>query len=281
MTDDLGPALDDLLGDLRHDPVLPAATARRVARRRGLKLSAGAGGGAGVLALALVAVLTIGPDDDRLVVPADRPTPTAPATAPVDPSPEVAPSAQPTAEPSPQPSAPATPGPGPSAPPSAGATRTPEPAGPPPAGPVQVVLRPDGLGLTDGGSGSSSLAFGTDAASVRAVLDRALGAGGERPTPDCGPGSSTVQHENLFLLLQDGRFVGWVTGSPGLTTGDGLGVGSTLADLQASFGRLEITEDTVGVEWNTGEGGLVGFLDGRAPTSVVTSMAAGVRCIAR
>jgi hypothetical protein len=277
MTDDLGPALDDLLGDLRHDPVLPAATARRVARRRGLKLSAGAGGGAGVLALALVAVLTIGTDDDRLVVPADRPT--APATAPVDPGPDAPPSAEATAEPSPEPSAPATPGPAPTAPPSAAATRTPEPAGPPAE--VQVVLRPDGLGLTDGGSGSSSLPFGTDGAAVRAVVDRALGAGGERPTPDCGPGSSTVQHEGLFLLLQDGRFVGWVTGTPGLTTGDGLGVGSTLADLQASFGRLEVTEDTVGVEWSTGEGGLVGFLDGRAPTSSVTNMAAGVRCIAR
>ena len=129
-------------------------------------------------------------------------------------------------------------------------------------------------------SSTSVLPLGTDAATVRAATDRALGEGGERPTPDCGPDSSTVQHERLFLLLQGGEFVGWTTGSPGLTTGGGIGVGSTLADLRAALPGVTVTEGTLGPEWST-EGGLAGFLDGTDESSLVNSVAAGVRCLAR
>lgn len=156
----------------------------------------------------------------------------------------------------------------------------PTPLGEPTAAP-RVVLRPDGLGFTDGGSSSSSLPFGTGAATVRAATDRALLAGGLIPTPDCGPGSTTVQHEGLFLQLRDDAFVGWSTGSPGLTTGDGIGVGSTLADLSTSFGALSVSATTLGVEGTTGAGGVAGFLDGTSSDSVVIGMAAGDRCLAR
>jgi len=90
-----------------------------------------------------------------------------------------------------------------------------------------------------------------------------------------------VQHENLFLLLQDGDFVGWVTGSPGLTTGDGLGIGTTLVELREALPAVVVTEGTLGPEWSTVEGGLAGFLDGTEDTSIVNSIAAGVRCLAR
>lgn len=233
--DELRSALTDLLQALPDDRVLPAATAGRIARRRRLKVTAGALGGVGALAGVIAVGLGLtAPDQDRLGIPAVRPSASA--------------------SPSPSPSA---------------------------AAPLRVVLRPDGLGLTDGGSSTSALAFGADAATVRAAVDDALGEGGEMPTPDCGAGSSTVQHEGLFLLLQGGTFVGWVTGTPGLTTGDGLGVGSTLADLRASLAGLEVSEGTLGAEWSTTEGGLAGFLDGTGDASAVTGMAAGVRCLAR
>jgi len=146
---------------------------------------------------------------------------------------------------------------------------------------LRVILRPDGLGFTDGGSSTSALPFGTDAATVRAAVDRALLEGTERSTPDCGPGSSTVQHENLFLLLKDGAFVGWVTGSPGLTTGDGVGIGTTLVELREALPGVVVTQASLGPEWSTSQGGLAGFLDGTNASSVVTSVAAGVRCLAR
>ena len=129
-------------------------------------------------------------------------------------------------------------------------------------------------------SPSSVLPFGTDAATVRAATDRALLPGGEMATPDCGPGSSTVQHEYLFLRLQGGDFVGWTTGTPGLTTAEDIGVGSTLAELREALPPVTVTESTLGAEWST-PGGLAGFLDGTADSSVVSSMGAGVQCIFR
>ena len=261
--DELRSALADLLHELPADRALPAATAARVTRRRRLKLGAGALGGAGAVLTAVALVLgSTAPSEDLLLTPADRPTATPGQSAAPSPSTGAAPT--PTAAPSPAPTGPAPGLPSPS-----------------PATTVRVVLRPDGLGLSDGGSSTSVLSFGTDAATVRAAVDRALGGGGERPTPDCGAGSSTVQHETLFLQLQNGEFVGWSTGTPGLTTGDGIEVGSTLAELRAAIPGVTVTEATLGPEWSSGEGGLAGFLDGTDAGSVVNSMAAGVRCLAR
>jgi len=239
--DELRSAFQDLLHDLPADRALPHATARRVARRRGLKLGAGSLGGVGAVAVAAALVLgLVSPSQDRLVVPAEQPTPTVTPT----PSPAATPSAEPSAA-------------------------------------LRVILRPDGLGFTDGGSSTSALPFGADAVTVRTAVDRALLEGSEIPTPDCGPGSSTVQHENLFLLLQDGDFVGWVTGSPGLTTGDGLAVGTTLVELREALPGVVVTQGTLGPEWSTVEGGLAGFLDGTDDSSIVNRMAAGVRCLFR
>ena len=259
--DDLRRAFDDLLEPLPPLGALPPATARRATRRRRVKLAAAGAGGAGALALVATLALSVTGSTQSLVPPpvAGTPTPS------VEPSPEPPPPVRPTAPPV-QPSATAT------------TTGEPEAAAPQE---VSVVLRPDGLGFTDGGPSSSSLAFGTDEETVRAAVDRALGAGGELETPDCGPDASTVQYEGLFLLLQGGDFIGWRTGSPGLTTGDGIGVGSTLADLRASFAEVTVTESTIGVEWSTGDGGLSGTLEGTDETSRVNSMGGGSQCIFR
>lgn len=247
--DELRSAFDDLLHDLPGDRALPATTARRVVRRRGLKLGAGALGGVGAFAVGVALVLGVtSPTTDRLLIPVEQPTAT----------PSTAPSTAPTT--------------GPTAPVAPSAERR---------ATLRVILRPDGLGFTDDGSSTSALTFGTAAATVRAAVDRALLGGGETPTPDCGAGSSTVQHEGLFLLLQDDEFVGWVTGSPGLTTGDGTRVGTSLAELRAALPAVTVTEGTLGPEWSTVEGGLAGFLDGNDDSSAVSSMAAGVRCLAR
>ncbi len=270
--DDLRSAFDDLLHDVPDGRALPRATARRVARRRGLKLGATALGGAGALVTAAALVLAVtGPSEDRLLGPAA----TAPATPGVSSAPSQSPASSPSPGPAPRPSTAPT-----STPSSAPTTAPPVAPSSGPATAVRVVLRPDGLGFTGGGSSTSALPFGTVDATVRSAVDRALGEGGELPTPDCGPGSSTVQHENLFLLLQNGDFVGWRTGSPGLTTGDGIGVGSTLADLRAALPGVTVTEGTLGPEWLT-KGGLAGFLDGTDESSLVNSLGAGVQCLAR
>lgn len=242
MNDDrLRSAFDDLLHDLPADRGLPPATARRVFRRRGLKTSAVALGGAGAVATAAVLLLSGPEPDDRVIGPARSPSA----------SPSVA--ASPSAEPSAQPS---------------------------PADGAQVVLRPDGLSFPDGSS-TSALTFGSAASTVRDALDRRLGAGGEAATPDCGPEASVVQYDGgLFLRLQGGRFVGWTSGSPGLSTADGIGVGSTLAELRAALPDITVSDGSLGPEWST-ESGLAGFLDGTEDSSRVNSIGAGDRCLAR
>lgn len=274
--DDLRRALDDLLEPLPPLGALPGRTARRAVRRRQVKLGAAGAGGVGVLVLAAALAATTGGggggDEELRPAPFASPSPS--------PSPSPAPTSAPSAEPPPGPSGSPSPANPTSPSPSPGATGV-SPATQAPA-PVSVVLRPDGLGFTDGGSSSSSLAFGSDADDVRAAVDRALGEGGDRATPDCGADVVTRQYDGLFLLLDGDRFVGWVTGTPGLTTGDGIGVGATLADLRAAYPDLSVTEGTLGVEWSTaGDGGVFGFLDGAQEPSQVTNVLAGQACLAR
>lgn len=256
--DDLRRALDDLLEPLPALGPLPDAITYRAIRRRRLKLGAAGAGAAGALALTATLALGAASSTESLVPPRVAGTP-SPLTEP--PSPPVQ-STAPPAQPSPT------------------SLTAEEPETPAPEE-RSVILRPDGLGFTGGGSSSASVPFGTDGDTVRAAMDRALGGGGELATPDCGPDASTIQYEGIFLLLQGGEFIGWRTGSPGLTTGDGIGVGSTLADLRASFAAVTVTEGTVGVEWSTGEGGLSGTLEGTDDTSRVNSMGGGAQCIFR
>ncbi len=281
--DDLRRAFDDLLEPLPPLGGLPGRTARRAVRRRQVKLGAAGAGGAGVLVLVAALVATTGSGgggDEEL-----RPAPFASTSSSPSPGPTDEPVLEPTTDPSADPSGDPSPNPTPAAPstPSPGATGM--PAAPPvsaePAA-IRVVLRPDGLGFTDGGSSSSSLAFGSDADTVKAAVDRALGQGGDFATPDCGADVVTRQYDGLFLLLDGDRFVGWVTGSPGLTTGDGIGVGATLAELRAAYPDLSVRESTLGVEWAAaGDGGVFGFLEGSAETSRTTTVLAGQACLAR
>ena len=113
------------------------------------------------------------------------------------------------------------------------------------------------------------------------ALARALGPGTPSAQPDCGATVTTVSYGGFQVLLEDGRFAGWfLTGTEQrLTTGVGLGPGSTLAELRADLTPLEVTETTLGTEWTAG--GLGGLLDGSTDDSRVTSMWAGRTCLFR
>lgn len=112
---------------------------------------------------------------------------------------------------------------------------------------------------------------------------RALGPGTPSAQPDCGASVTTVSYGGLQVLLEDGRFAGWALNGAEqrLTTGIGLGPGSTPAELRADLVPLEVTETTIGTEW-TG-GGFGGLLEGEgeAEDSRVTGMSAGRTCILR
>ena len=265
-------ALDRLVEPLPAPAALSAETLRRGVRRRQAKLAGS--GGLAAAAVAGVALLVLpGAGPDRVVPPAQRPTPTA--TAPSQqPTPTVAPtppsSAPPSASPSDRPIVEAPPqlSPGPEVTPDASAPT--------------VVLQSDGLGLvTATGSNRMQLFGEADPQVLQDALTRALGPGTPSAQPDCGADVTTVSYGGFQVLLEDGRFAGWsLNGSEqGLTTGIGLGPGSTLAELRADLAPLEVTETTIGTEW-TG-GGFGGLLDGATEDSRVTSTWAGRTCIFR
>lgn len=149
-----------------------------------------------------------------------------------------------------------------------------------------LVLEPDGLGVLVGGSSIRHLPFETTtAAQATTAVEASVGGGKAQDLPECGQGPRRSYSVKGFDLLLDGtRFVGWSDrGAPGrvLTTGDGIGVGITLARLRQLRPNVQVTEDTVGPEFGAEPTGVSGFLDGTAPASRVTTLYAGETCFFR
>ena len=301
--DDLAGALDRLLDDLPPLGTLPQATVLRGARRRRTRIAALSGAGALVVAggalLLLARPLGRGPParrpgaGDRAAAahrcaPASRaaaatatPVPVPPpSTATVPPRPSTAPvptvsPAGPAASTRPAtPSATGTPS-APAATPT-GAATTPAPA---PAV-ARVVLRPDGLGLAAGSStsrpavragrrGRASAARSTGCAARRARRAARL----RRPRHGralrqaC---SVYAERRAVRRLERDGA---------DSATGDGVAVGTTLAELRESFADVQVRRSTLGTEWTGGR--LGGLLDGDGEQSTVTRLAAGSTCLYR
>lgn len=164
------------------------------------------------------------------------------------------------------------PGSTPSAAPSPAVSPSPSPA----AAPV-LALTPDGLALVSGSS-TRLLPFGeTDQETVEQAVAAVLGA----PTQvfdglECG--HRAVEHPTLAVRSSAGRFVGWTTNQPGLRSVDGIGVGSTLAEVRAAAPDAEVRTTSLGVELSAGVNGV---LDGTDETSRVVVLSAGDVCAAR
>jgi hypothetical protein len=146
-----------------------------------------------------------------------------------------------------------------------------------------VALDGEGLRLVNGDSGSTALlAFERPLDDAVTALTAALGAPKSRSTnSECGAGPvEFVQWANgLSILAQDGKFQGWSLDTAGLTTMDGLGVGSTRAELMASVPDATVEESTLGTEFAAGT--LGGLFDGKGPQARVTDLWAGLTCMFR
>lgn len=145
-----------------------------------------------------------------------------------------------------------------------------------------VHVEPDGL-LVDG----ESLPFGTDGQTVLDAVAGVLGEGEQGEQPDCPPGPATVAHfgdpeRGLLLTLQEDALVGWsLDEGSALTTADGVGIGSTKAEVEAAYGPVEVlTDSTLGIEVYV-EDGISALLDADAPDGAVTAIWAGANCIYR
>ncbi len=146
-----------------------------------------------------------------------------------------------------------------------------------------LVLEPDGLGFVVGPASIRHVRFGSSSTTLRTALTAALGPLQTDVQSECGQGPRTSFSRNGFsVLIAGSRFVGWTEqgGTPRRTTGDGIGVGSTLSALRASFGTVTLSRTSLGDEWAS-PGPIAGLISGRRPTSRVTTIYSGETCFFR
>jgi len=166
------------------------------------------------------------------------------------------------------------------APPAVGTAASPSVASP------RLALDPNGLRWFLQPSGASrALPFGMAQSEVLASVEKERGPSARGTNADCGAGPVEFAGwaDGLSLLFQDGRFVGWGLDSRserGVRTADGIGIGSTRAELDDAMGPpLQVRKTTLGTEFSAGEyHGL--FKNGR-PEARITDLWAGVSCVAR
>lgn len=165
-----------------------------------------------------------------------------------------------------------------------GAAATGEAPEPDPSGRPVLLLEAGGLGIVLDDTRIEHLPFGTSARTVRPAVARLVGPLTTRRRTGCEQGARTSSTAGgLELLFQGSRFVGWTdTGTKGreLTTGDGIGVGITVAALQGS--GTDVTVDPLpggGGEWSSGPGGLYGRATSASAKGRVTLVSSGETCL--
>ncbi|WP_423140745.1 hypothetical protein ACOYW6_07695 [Parablastomonas sp. CN1-191] len=154
------------------------------------------------------------------------------------------------------------------------------------AAPPRLTVAPDGLRWFLQPNGSShALPFGKPKDEVLASLQKVRGMAANSINSDCGAGPAAFAGwpDGLSLLFQDGRFVGWGLdrrSQRGVRTADGIGIGSTRAELAGAIGpSLQVRKTTLGTEFTAGE--YHGLFDNGRPEARITDMWAGVSCVAR
>lgn len=175
-----------------------------------------------------------------------------------------------------QPAAPTEPAP---APPAAIAKAEPQP--------VQadggLAIEGEGLRIFDTQGASRDIPFGTAQAAAIAAVAASTG----RPAPsvttneECGAGPVQFAEfpGGLQLLFQNNNFLGWVVSEPGLTTTDGMGVGSTRASVENSRTIEIVSGSTLEGEFTSGD--VHGILSSTAAAGTVTRLWAGLSCAFR
>lgn len=150
----------------------------------------------------------------------------------------------------------------------------------------KLALEPEGLRWFLPPNGTARpLPFGMAQADVLASLERVRGEAAEGTNSDCGAGP--VQYANwadgLSLLFKNGRFAGWGLdgrAADGITSADGIGVGTTRAELDAAIGpTLVVRQTSLGTEFTAGA--YHGLFGSNKPDARITDMWAGVSCVAR
>ena len=178
----------------------------------------------------------------------------------------------------------------PQAPPSGEATQAASPSAPAkaatPSAAAVVALDADGLRFVTADTGRTSLlAFGAKRAMVEAAVARATGGKPQRSVSEECPAGPTqfTRFGELQLAFQEGLWIGWALGgaSP-VTTMDGIGIGSTRAEVERTRNLTMIPESTLDEEFVLGsaeqETAIGGVFATPGPEGRVAYLWAGVAC---
>ena len=146
-----------------------------------------------------------------------------------------------------------------------------------------LAIEAEGLRLFDDTGAARAIPFGTPQATAIAAVAASIGGAAPEVTTneECGAGPTQFAEfsNGLQLLFQNDQLQGWFVDEAGVTTVDGMGVGSTRASIEGSR-TVEMQEDsTLGAEFSSGDVG--GFLTDATPQGTVTSLSAGLTCFFR
>lgn len=144
-----------------------------------------------------------------------------------------------------------------------------------------IALDGEGLRLVNPESGATNLiAFGAPYDETIMAVHAAMGdptQSGENAECPPGPLNFSQFGEDTTLYFQDGSFAGWFTRDPEQSTMNGIHAGMTRAELEASGSAIELTETSLGQEFDAG--GVYGIMNEDA--SAVDLLWAGANCFAR
>ncbi len=152
-----------------------------------------------------------------------------------------------------------------------------------PAG-LFLGLSGDGIQVIDGNTGSARMiAFETGREQVQTVVTNLLGepsTSGVNEECGAGPLGYTNWPNGFTLHFAEHSFVGWAYGAnaddANLTNMAGIGIGSTLADIEEVM-TVNIEDTTIGPLADVG--GMYSVLTGTDATAEITDMWAGVGCV--
>lgn len=147
-----------------------------------------------------------------------------------------------------------------------------------------LAIEAEGLRMFSPSGSAREIPFGSPQETTIGLVVGFLGA---REAPqvttnsECGAGPIQFAEfsNGLQLLFQNDQFQGWFVREAGITTVDGMGVGSTRASIEESR-TIEMQDDsTLGAEFDSG--GVGGFLEGSGSTATVSGLYAGLTCFFR
>lgn len=145
-----------------------------------------------------------------------------------------------------------------------------------------LAIEGEGLRLFDATGAARAIPFGTPQATAIAAVAASVGGAAPQVTTNEECGAGPIQFagfsNGLQLLFQNETFQGWFIDEAGLTTADGMGVGSTRASVEGSRTIEMVADTTLDGEFSSGDIG--GFLTAETPPTV-SALYAGLTCFFR